>query len=90
MTLALQVSFAPVWFDPADTTSTSVPFIVLYAVHDPLVKAMPGQPIAPSLAESGTVSRDGFVYEFVLRKGVRFHNGEPVTAEDVKSSAAHA
>ena len=40
MSFALQVSLAPVWFDPADTTSTSIPFIVLYAVHDALVKAM--------------------------------------------------
>ncbi|PYM70385.1 MAG: hypothetical protein DME03_21070 [Candidatus Rokuibacteriota bacterium] len=86
MSFALQVSLAPVWFDPADTTSTSIPFIVLYAVHDALVKAMPAQPMAPSLAESWTVSRDGLVYEFVLRKGVKFHNGEPVTAEDVKFS----
>src|SRR5262245_42111686 len=86
MSFALQVSLAPVWFDPADTTSTSIPFIVLYAVHDALVKAMPGQPMAPSLAESWTVSRDGLLYEFVLRNGVKFHNGEPVTAEDVKFS----
>src|SRR5206468_3137115 len=86
MTFALQVSLAPVWFDPAETTSTSVPFIVLYAVHDALVKAMPGQPMAPSLSESWSVSRDGLVYEFVLRKGVKFHNGEPVTTEDVKFS----
>jgi len=55
-------------------------------VHDALVKAMPGQPMAPSLAESWSVSRDGLVYEFVLRKGVKFHNGEPVTLEDVKFS----
>jgi peptide/nickel transport system substrate-binding protein len=47
---------------------------------------MPGQPMAPSLSESWSVSRDGLVYEFVLRKGVKFHNGEPVTAEDVKFS----
>src|SRR5499426_3035693 len=86
MSFALQVSLAPVWFDPAETTSTSVPFIVLYAVHDALVKAMPGQPMAPSLAESWTVSRDGLVYEFVLRPGAKFHTGDPVTAEDVKFS----
>jgi peptide/nickel transport system substrate-binding protein len=47
---------------------------------------MPGQPMAPSLAESWTVSRDSLAYEFVLRKGVKFHSGEPVTAEDVKFS----
>src|SRR3989442_6282471 len=51
-----------------------------------MVKPMPGPPLAPSLAESWTVSRDGLAYEFVLRKGARFHNGDPVTAEDVKFS----
>ena len=60
--------------------------MVLYALHDSLVKAMPGNGMAPSLAESWSVSPDGLVYEFVLRKGVKFHNGDPVTAEDVKFS----
>ncbi len=32
------------------------------------------------------MSPDGLVYEFVLRRGARFHNGEPVRAEDVKFS----
>jgi peptide/nickel transport system substrate-binding protein len=47
---------------------------------------MPGNSMAPGLAESWSASPDGLVYEFVLRKGVRFHNGEPVTAEDVRFS----
>jgi ABC-type transport system substrate-binding protein len=47
---------------------------------------MPGKSMAPSLAESWSASPNGLVYEFVLRKGVRFHSGEPVTAEDVKFS----
>src|SRR5439155_112674 len=55
-------------------------------LHDAMVKPMPGVPLAPSLAESWTVSKDGLTYEFVLRKGAKFHNGDPVTAEDVKFS----
>jgi peptide/nickel transport system substrate-binding protein len=86
MTWAVMVSLAPTWFDPAETPGINIPFIVLYALHDALVKPMPGNPMAPSLAESWTASPDGLVYEFVLRKGVRFHNGEPVTADDVKFS----
>src|SRR5499426_749280 len=86
MTWAVHVSLAPTWFDPAETTGIATPFMVLYALHDGLVKPMPGNAMAPSLAESWSVSKDGVVYEFVLRKGVRFHNGDPVTAEDVKFS----
>src|SRR3954462_1910730 len=84
LTWAVHVSLAPSWFDPAETTGIITPFMFLYAMHDALVKSMPGNPLAPSLAESWTLSPDGLVYEFVLRRGVKFHNGEPVTAEDVK------
>src|SRR6202795_361461 len=83
---AVHVSLAPTWFDPGETTGMITPYMLLYALHDAMVKPMPGQPAAPSLAESWSVSRDGLVYEFVLRKGPRFHNGDPVTAEDVKFS----
>src|SRR4051794_33106849 len=83
---AAHVSLAPTWFDPAETSGIITPFMVLYALHDAMVKPMPGQALAPSLAESWTASEDGLSYEFVLRKGSHFHNGEPVTAEDVKFS----
>ncbi len=86
LTWAVHVSLAPTWFDPAETPAVITPFMLLYALHDALVKPMPGNPAAPSLAESWSVSKDGLAYEFVLRKGVRFHNGDPVTAEDVKFS----
>src|SRR6266849_4813137 len=84
MTWAVHVSLAPTWFDPAETPAVITPFMMLYALHDALVKPMPDNPMTPSLAESWSMSRDGLVYEFVLRKGVKFHNGDPVTAEDVK------
>ena len=60
--------------------------MVMYALHDGLVKAMPDNPMTPSLAESWKASPDGRVYDFTLRKGVKFHNGDTVTAEDVKFS----
>src|SRR5216110_3002697 len=86
MTWALHISLAPSWFDPAETPGIATPFLVLYALHDALVKPMPGNAMAPSLAESWSMSKDGLVYEFLLRQGVKFHNGDPLTAEDVKFS----
>ena len=86
MTWAFHVSLAPSWFDPAETTGIITPFKFLYAMHDALVKSMPGAPLAPSLAESWTASPDGLAYEFVLRRGVKFHNGDVLTAEDVRFS----
>ena len=86
MTWGVHVSLAPTWFDPAETPGIGTPFMILYALHDALVKPMPGNINAPSLAESWTVSKDGLNYDFTLRKNAKFHNGEPVTGEDVKFS----
>ena len=86
VTWAVHISLAPTWFDPAETSGIITPFMVLYALHDALVKPLPGNPAAPALAESWSMSPDGLVYEFVLRKSARFHNGDAVTAEDVKFS----
>ena len=82
----IHVSLAPTWFDPAETSGIITPFMVLYALHDAMVKPMPGQKLAPCLAQSYTAAEDGLTYEFVLRDGIKFHNGEPVTAEDVRYS----
>ena len=86
MTWGVHITLASRWLDPAETEGIVTPFMVLYALHDALVKSMPGGLNTPSLAESWTQSKDGLTYEFVIRKGVRFHNGDPVTAEDVKFS----
>jgi peptide/nickel transport system substrate-binding protein len=82
----VHVTLAPTWFDPAETPGIITPYMVLYALHDAMAKPMPGQPLAPSLAQSWSASEDALTYEFVLREGVKFHNGDPVTAEDVKFS----
>ena len=86
LTIAFDVSIAPRWFDPADTEGIGTPFVFLYAMHDALIKPLPGNDMAPCLAESWKESADGLVYEFKLREGLRFHNGDPFTAEDVKFS----
>jgi len=83
---ALYVTLAPVWFDPGEVVGQLTPFWVLYAMHDALVKPMPGNLMTPSLAESWTVSADQRTYEFKLREGLKFHNGDAFTAEDVKFS----
>jgi peptide/nickel transport system substrate-binding protein len=86
LTYAMHVSVAPTWFDPAETQGIITPFMVLYALHDAMVKPMPGKLQEPCLAESWIESTDAKSYEFVIRKGAKFHNGDPVTAEDVKFS----
>jgi peptide/nickel transport system substrate-binding protein len=86
LTWGVHVSLAPTWFDPAETSGIITPYMMLYALHDAMVKPMPGKVLAPSLAESWSAAADGLSYDFVLRENVKFHNGEPVTAEDVKFS----
>jgi len=90
MRWALYVTLSPVWFDPGEVVGQLTPFWVLYAMHDALVKPMPGNLMTASLAESWTLSADQRVYEFKLRDGVKFHNGDPFTAEDVKFSFQRA
>src|SRR5438046_9782609 len=85
-TMAWHVTIAPTWFDPSTAPPQITPFGILYALHDGLVRPLPGQKIGNSLAESWTESPDGLMYEFRLRRGLKFHNGEPVTAEDVQFS----
>src|SRR5947207_11358581 len=83
---AMHVTITPGWFDPAENTGIATPFMVQEALHDALVKPMPQSLMSPSLAESWTESPDGLRYEFVLRRNVTFHNGETLTADDVKFS----
>jgi len=71
------------WLDPATNSGLVPAQITLYLFHDTLLKPMPDGTYSPCLAESWNMSPDAKVYEFKLRKGVKFHNGDPMTAEDV-------
>ena len=84
MVWGVHVTLVSRWLDPGETEALITPFMVLYMLHDALTKPMPTGLNTPSLAESWSQSKDGLTYEFVLRKNAKFHNGDPVTAEDVK------
>ncbi len=78
MRWALYVTLAPAWFDPGEVVpGTITPFWVLYALHDAMVKPMPGNGAEPSLAKSWKVSTDYLVYEFTLREGLNSTTAMP-------------
>jgi hypothetical protein len=66
LTLAFDTTIAPTYLDPAEMTGIAEPLVFLYALHDALVKTLPGNHMPPCLAESWTESADGLVYEFKL------------------------
>ena len=75
----------PTYIDPAvgSDNSASAAFCNLY---DPLVWPTPTGTVEPWVAESWTVSEDGLVWTFKIRKGIKFHSGRELTAEDVAFS----
>src|SRR3989449_8371367 len=60
-------------------------------MYDLLVQVDPvhWDKVIPDLAQSWTISEDGLTYTFALREGVKFHDGAPLTAEDVVASFTH-
>ena len=87
-TLTIALHFTPVtrWLDPAEGESVVTPFLFHYALHDALLKPIPGGGLGPSLAQSWSMSKDLLSAEFTLRANAKFHSGEPVTGDDVKFS----
>jgi oligopeptide transport system substrate-binding protein len=64
---------------------------VIKSIFDGLMDYKPGTTeLEPDLAKEYTVSDDGLTYTFKLRDGIKFHNGRPVTAADVKYSLERA
>ncbi len=75
----------PLQSDPA-IGSNSVEAAVMFNVYDSLVFPDVDGTIVPHLAEKWDVSEDGMIYTFQIRKGVKFHDGSEMTAEDVAFS----
>ncbi|MGH6914725.1 MAG: ABC transporter substrate-binding protein, partial [Geminicoccales bacterium] len=84
-TLIAAFSADPAGFDPVRGPS-GMSHVVIEQVYSTLMLLDPDANPIPGLAESHEVSEDGLEYTFKLRDGVTFHNGDPLTAEDVKFS----
>ena len=74
--------------DPATFTDTYTQFIG-YAMRNQLIEVSPKGELVPELAESWEASADAARWTFKLRKGVEFHNGKTVDADDVVASFNH-
>lgn len=66
---AMHVTLSPSWFDPADTPAQMTPYALLYALHDAVMRPLPGVPSGPALAASWRESADGTTYEFTPAPG---------------------
>lgn len=88
-TLTLGLSENPDTLDPQVTNLNAAGEILAYA-GDTLVTKDPEGEIVPALARSWEVSGDSTVYTFRLKSGVRFHDGTPMRADDVKATVERA
>ena len=86
-TLAYHTALSPKWLDPQVAPASRTPYSAfLEQVFDPMIGAMPNGRFVYLLAESFEMTDDFKKATFRLREGITFHNGEPVTTEDVQFS----
>jgi peptide/nickel transport system substrate-binding protein len=85
-TLTLALTLEPPGLDPTTAPSASIGEIVHYNVLEGLTRIQQDGSVVPLLAEAWSQTPDGKVYTFKLRRGVKFSDGSPLTAEVVKFS----
>ncbi len=83
-TVTLALTLEPPMLDPTASAASSIAEITHYNIFETLTKINADGSVSPLLAESWEVSPDLKTYTFRLRKGIKFHNGEPFNAETVK------
>lgn len=81
--VAVRLVLEPTNLDVRRTAGSALDQALIDNVYQGLVSRTPEQEILPSLAEDWTVSDDGLTYTFTVREGVVFHDGRPMTPQDV-------
>lgn len=88
--LVLAMTLEPPGLDPTAGAASAIAEITLYNIFETLTKINADSKITPLLAQSWTTSPDLKTWQFKLRTGVKFHNGEPFNATSVKYSFERA
>jgi peptide/nickel transport system substrate-binding protein len=85
-TLTIVLSAEPPGLDPTTSPAATIKRVVHYNLLESLVKVDRNGKVVSSLAKSYSISKDGREYTFNLHPGIKFHDGKPCTAQDVKFS----
>lgn len=85
-TVVIGMSLEPPVLDPTRNAASAVREVTYQNIYETLTRIGRNGEILPGLAESWTIDPDGLAFTFKLRAGVKFHDGDPCTAEDVKFS----
>src|SRR5215470_1510733 len=88
--LVLGITLEPPHLDPTAGAAAAIDEVVYANVFEGLTRIGSNGEVLPALAESWTISDDGKVYTFKLHTGVKFHDGTPFDATDVKFSLDRA
>jgi peptide/nickel transport system substrate-binding protein len=83
-TLNISLAAEPTGLDPTTNPSAAIKRVVHYNLFESLLKVDRNGKVVPCLAKSYSISKDGKEYTFILHPGIKFHDGKPCTAEDVK------
>lgn len=84
--VVMAMTLEPPGLDPTNAAAAAIAEVTLYNIYETLTKINEDGSTSPLLAESWTASPDLKTYTFKLRKGVKFHNGEPFDSAAVKFS----
>ena len=84
LTIGVHISISPRWMNPQIMTAGLMSYELAWKVHDNMFKPMPGAVFTYALADQYEMTDDFMQATLRLREGLTFHNGEPVTSEDVK------